>query len=236
MAHLPSVGPEIIITAIEEHIFTKGAFQTAIQKRNLHRWFQTNIGEVLIIETEDPGGPALEMLLESGSDTAIEVCHIIGLQSGTIRRIHHEHTGLGILCPVGHRAAGEFDHLLHLGALYIASCDSFGIGIYIAAIDLIVEVAFGRIIIVDFLKEFGIKIGPFLESEILAVDTGIDIGRNKGCFDEECAGATHWICEITIAPPSGLHDDTGGEHLIDRGFCLSHPITAVGEGFATGVE
>ena len=87
-------------------------------------------------------------------------------------------------------------------SFHIEPCCVHGFHVDIIAIDVVGEVAFFRIIVVDGVEEFLIEVGPFLECKRFAKHTGIDVACDEGSFDEQCARAAHGIDEIGVGFPA----------------------------------
>ena len=80
------------------------------------------------------------------------------------------------------------------------------------------ELPLQRFVIVDFVKEIGIKVGPFLKCIFFAEQARSHIVGNKGCFDKQCATATHRVDEIGLAMPSRHQYHARCQHFVQGGF------------------
>ncbi len=231
-----SVGTEIRIRAVEEDVFPQAAFQRSIVERNLHGWLKPYLCKLLITIANDPCVPTLEALFQGGPDASVEHVEVFGTQSLSIRRIRHQYALRSIVGPFSDGFALQLHHIVDAGILNVFSGDCHGLGVDVAAIYLIGEFLFGGIIVVDIFEKLLVEIRPFLKSEALPIDAGIDVRGNQGSLNQERAGAAHRVDEIGIPAPPGLKDNSCGKRLVDGGFGSVGAVSAFGERFAAGVE
>ena len=64
------------------------------------------------------------------------------------------------------------------------------------------KLALLTLVIVDVVKQVGIKIRPFLEGKLLAEESRGHVLGYQGCFDQQGSAATHRVDEVGIALPS----------------------------------
>ena len=153
-----------------------------------------------------------------------------------VRRVHHQAACLGIVDPFGHGLALDLHHVLHLGVLDVAAGYGHGLGIDVAATDLEVEGTLGAVIVVQVLEQFLVEIRPLLEGETGAVDSGVDVGGDQGCLDQERSGAAHRVGEVGVTAPSGGHDYAGGQDLVDGRLGLLLAVSTLVERFTAGIQ
>ena len=59
--------------------------------------------------------------------------------------------------------------------------------VHIIAIDVMLELTFLTLVVVDAVEEFRIEIGPFLESILLSEESWCHVLGDEGCLDEDGA-------------------------------------------------
>ena len=233
---MASLGAEIGITAIEKHILPQRALDASVENRKLHRRLQSDAGDIVVIRPDYPHVPAGEILFQAVADAPVELVDIVRFQTVSVGWICHHHARLGVFRPFRQGTARDLHHLLHLCRPHVPACYGHGLRVDVAAVYLEGELTLVAVVIVEPLEEVGVEIGPFLEGEMRAVDARVDVGGDEGGLDQECSGAAHRVHEIAVAPPSGLHDDAGGERLVDRGLGLFRAVTALRERLSARIE
>ncbi len=227
---------EVAERAVEEDIFPERALERTVVERYLDGRLEADPVEMFILIAQYPDMPACEILLQSRSERRIEHVDVVGTQTFAIRGICDHHTFGGVLRPFIEGTSRQLDHLLDTGRLYILACDSDCVSVDVATVDLICEILFLAIVIIEAFEQFGIEVGPFFKGKALAEDSRVDVGRDERRFDQQCSGTAHGIREITVSAPSGLHDDSGREHLVQRSGRVVNLITALRQRFATRIE
>ena len=101
---------------------------------------------------------------------------------------------------------------------------------------MVLEITLFRVVVIDFLEEVGIEVGPFLEGEILPEHTRRDVLGDERCLDEQRARAAHRVDEVAFAPPSRHEDHACGQHLVEGGFNRLLTVSATVQRLAAGVE
>lgn len=99
----------------------------------------------------------------------------------------------------------------------------------VIAIDMVLELALARIVIIDLVEQILVEVGPFLKGKLLAKDARRDIAGDKGSLDGDGARTTHRINEVGIALPACHEDHASCQYLVERG---CHALLSV----ATAVE
>ena len=106
----------------------------------------------------------------------------------------------------------------------------------IRAVALIFEFLLLAIVVIDTVEQLLVVIDPFLESELLAVNTRSDIEGDHRRLDQQGTRTTHGIHEIRLAFPACLQDHTCGQHLIQGRLRLGYPITALMQRLAGAID
>ena len=231
-----AVGAELIVASVEQHILAQRAFQRSVQHRDLDGRFQADVVEVLGVGTYEPGVPSGEIAFQVRADGAEHLRHVFLLDAMVVGRIRHQAAALGVVGPVGHWLAFDLHHILHLGVLDVAAGYCYGLRVDVAASDLEVEWTLGAVVVVEFLEEFLVEIRPLLEGEAGSVYSGIDVGGDECGLDQERAGPAHGVGEVRVAAPSGGHDYSGSQDLVDRGLGLLLAVSAFVKGLAAGIQ
>ncbi len=180
--------------------------------------------------------PSLEVFLESSAYPLVEQVYVVGAQSLAVRRVCDEHTFRGVFGPVGHRFAHEFHHVVYSSRLDIFASNRHGLRVDVAAINLIGELTFCGVVVVNVFKKLLVEIRPFLESETFAVDSRVDVSGNQCRLHKKCARTAHGVDEVAVTFPSCFKDDSGGKHFINRGFGLFSAISSLRQRLSAGVE
>ncbi len=201
-------------------------------ERNLHGGLQTYLGKLLVAVADYPGMPALEIILQRGADRLIEGVDILRFQTLAIWRVGDKNSFRCIVGPFSYGFALYLHHVVDARRLHVLACDGDSLRRKVAAVDLIGKLTFLRIVVIYFFEKILIEVRPFLESEALAVDAGVDVGGYESGLDQECSRAAHRIHEIAVAAPACLHYDAGGEHFVDRRFSLLSAVATFGERLA----
>ena len=143
-----AVGAEVVVAAVEQHVLAQRAFQRAVQHRYLQRRLQADVVEVLGVRTYDPGVPAREVAFQVVADAAEHLGHVLLLQTVVVGGIHYQTSFFGIVCPVGHGLELHRHHIVYLRVLDVLTGDSHGFRVDVAAHDLEIEGALGRVIVI----------------------------------------------------------------------------------------
>ena len=205
-------------------------------ERDLYGRLQADAVEVLLLIAEHPDVPACEIFLERRAERGIESVNIRRTEALAIGGIGHHDAFGRRLCPLIERLALELDHILDTCRLDILAGDSHSVCVDVATVDLVGEFLLLAIVVIELLEEVCVEVGPLLESEALAEDTGVDIAGYEGRLNQECARAAHRIREIAVSAPSGLHDDARSQDLVDRCLGVVDLISAVTERLAARIE
>ena len=101
---------------------------------------------------------------------------------------------------------------------------------------MMVEGLLLRVVVIDAVKEFLVKVGPFLEGIFPAEHSRAYASGDERGLDGEGAAAAHGVDKVGFALPSGHHDDACGQHLVERCFHLLLPIASAVEAFTAAVQ
>ena len=155
--------------------------------------------------------------------------HLIGVEQVgrgdalAIGWVGHHQGRLGRLLEVLEVLQLHADDLCQTGSTHVQTSLCHGLRIDVVAIDVVVEVALLRVVVVDLVEEFLVEVGPFLEGELLAEQAWTHIAGDEGCLDEQCAATAHGVDEVGLAAPARHQDHTGCQHLVE--WCLSGLLT-----------
>ena len=200
--------------AVEHLVFAELAFQRAVKQRNLDRRLQANLVEAFFPITEHPGVVARKLVFQPLA------YHLIGGQqvgcrdAFSIRRIGHHDAGflrllevLEVLLVDGD-VAGETSRFdVHAGGI-----DRFDV--HIVTIDVVFELTLLRVVVVDFVKEFRVEVGPLLKCKLLTEQARSHIPRNECSLDEQGAGTAHGVNEISLSLPSRHQNHSCCQYLV----------------------
>ena len=168
--------------------------------------------------------------------------HAIGAQQVgrrdtlAIRRVGHHDGRLLWLREVLEVLLVDGDVGRESGSLHIQAgrVDSFHVDI--VAIDVVLELAFGRVVIIDTVEEVGIEVGPLLEGKFLAEESRRHVAGYKCSLDGQRATATHRVDEVGLALPACHHDHAGSQHLVEGSVDTLLAVAATMERLTAGVE
>ena len=226
----------LVVLAVEDDVLQQFAVQSAVVELVAHRRLETHLEIQFLIIADEPHVIALEGVLELVTHVAVERLDVLDVEAFTIGWVADERTTGRHFLDVVDVAALEFDVLVQTGVLDVGAGDSDGLALDVAAIDLVGELTFTAVVVVDIVKQVCIIVGPLLESVAVAVHAGSDVGGDKGCLDEEGARAAHWIHQVGLALPPAEQDDAGCQRLVDGRIGLCHAPAALEQGLATAVE
>ena len=146
--------------------------------------------------------------------------HLIGAQqivrrdTLTVWRVGYHDTlvlGLGKVLEVlllnGHIACQS-------GSLDIQAGCINSLDIHVIAIDVMIEFAFLRIVVVYGVEKLTDEVGPFLEGIFLAEQAWCHIAGDESSLDEQGARATHGVDKVGFAMPAGHQNHTCCQNLI----------------------
>ncbi len=235
-AQTASFGAEMLVVALEYDVFAELALDGPVEDGDFHRRGESDFVDKLVLGGDNPGVIPLEHVFELLAYKAVQSLHVVGADALAVGGIGHQDATLGGLVPLREGTGVELDHAAHTGAADVLRGDINGAGRHIGADDLMGELAFAGVVVVEAVEKLGVEVLPVLEGEVAAVDTRVDVCGDEGGLDEERAGAAHRVDQRAVAPPAAFEDDACGEHLVDRGLGLGHAVAPLVERLAGGVE
>ena len=162
--HDATVLTEILQFSVEHLVFTELTLQRSVIERNLDTWLQTDLVEAFFTVTEHPGIVAFELVLQSFT------YHFIGTQevgrgdAFAIGRIGDHDTLVGRLREILEVLLLNGNDVTQSGGLHILQCRIHGFDVNVVAIDMVFELAFLALVVIDIVEEVGIEVRPFLKS------------------------------------------------------------------------
>ena len=192
--------------------------------------------ETLVAVAQDPRLTAHEDVLQPFADHAVKLRHVVHRDALAVGRVGDEDGGLRCAHELLEGHGAERDVAREAGAAHVALGAADGVGGDVGAVTEELEVALSRVVVVDRLKKFAVKVWPALEGEALAIDAGRDVEGDHGGFDEQGARATHGVDEVRLAAPFGEEDHAGGQDLVQRRLALLHAVSTAVQTLARAVE
>ena len=181
--HNAAFRTEVLHLAVEHHILAEFAFQASVEYRNLDRWFQTNLLEALLAVAQYPSLVAGKSLLEALTYHLVGVQEVRGRDALTVWRVHHDDALLCWLCEVLEVLLGDGDILAQSGSTHVEVGCVHRLHIYIISVDVVLELALLRVVVIDHVEEILVEIVPLLEGKLLAEYTWRDVAGDEGSFD-----------------------------------------------------
>ena len=173
--------------AVEHLILAELALQRTVEQRNLDGGLQANLVEAFLAVGEHPGIVARKLVLQSFAN------HLIGGQQVGCRdalaigRVGDHDAGLLGLLEVFEVLFADGDEAGESGGLDVQPGCVDGLDVDIVAIDVVMELALQRVVVVYLVEEVGIEVGPLLEGELLAEESWCHVAGNECCLDEQGA-------------------------------------------------
>ena len=176
---------EFLHLTVEHHVLAEFAFQTSVVYRNLDRWLQTNLLKAFLAVTQYPSLVACESLLEALANHLVSIQEVRGRDTLTVWRVHHDDALLCWLSEVLEVLLCDGDILAQSGCTHVEVGSVHSLHIYIITVDMVLELAFLRVIVVNHVEEILIEIVPLLEGKLLAEYTWRDVTGNEGSLDSD---------------------------------------------------
>ena len=181
--HNTAFRTEVLHLAVEHHILAEFALQASVEYRNLDRWFQTNLLEALLAVAQYPSLVAGKSLLEALTDHLVGVQEVRGRDALAVWRVHHDDALLGRLGEVLEVLLGDGDILAQSGSTHVEISCIDSLHVNIVTIDMVLELALLRVVVIDHVEEILVEIVPLLEGKLLAEYTWRDVAGDEGSFD-----------------------------------------------------
>ena len=195
-------GAELAELAFKHLVLAELAFERTVEQRNLDAGLQSDGIEAFLAVAEHPGFVALEFVLQLLADHLVGGKEVGCGDALAVRGIGDEDGRLGGLGEVLEILLLHGDGLGEACGLCVEAGGVDGLHVDVVAIDVVAELFFARVVVVDFIEEVFVEVGPFLEGKFLAEDAGRHVVGNEGCLDEQRSGAAHGVDEIALASPA----------------------------------
>ena len=221
VADVLSTLAHFIIPAVKDDVLQQLTIQAAIIELVAHRRFQADLVGQFIVIADEPHVVTLESVLELVTHVLVQRLDILGIEALAVGRIADEGAAGRNLVDVIDVAALDLDILVQARTLDVGARDGNGFALDVATVNLVCKLAFLAIVVVDLIKQVGVIVGPLLESIVIAINTGSDVGGNQSRLDEERARSTHRVNEVGLSIPAAQQNDASSQHLIDGCIGLS---------------
>ncbi len=187
-------GAERLVVAVEDDVFAQLTLERAVEQLYLLRRGEAYLLEVFFVVADDPGVVACEHAFEFLAYRLIEAVHVVDADAFAVGRVCDEHAaGLSVdagawrFVPLGDGFDLEVDVAAHAGALDVGLGDGHGARRDVGAEYFEVDLALVGVVVVEAVKQLGVKVFPLFKGEAFAVDAGVDVGGDQGGFYQECA-------------------------------------------------
>ena len=221
--HDTALRAELLHLAVEHHVLAELALQTSVIYRNLDRWLQANLLEALLAVAQYPSLVAGEGTLEALANHLVGIQQVRRRDTLAVRRVHHDDALLGRLGEVLEVLLGDGDILAQSGSTHVEVGCVHRLHIYIISVDVVLELALLRVVVIDHIEEILVEIVPFLEGKLLAEYTWRDVAGDEGSLDGDGSRTAHWVDEVAFALPAGHQNHTGSQHFVQ--WCLHLLLT-----------
>ena len=183
-----ALATQVVEAAIEYHILSQLALNVAIEQGVVERCLEAQVvDEFLVGAHDEPAVIAQEHLLELGAKGGIELGQLVAGEALAIRGVGDEHAFLGSRFLLLERLALNLNVLCEAGILHVGIGGSHCLAQNVVAVNLVLELALPAVVVIDFLKEVSVVVGPLLEGIFLAIHAWIDVGGYERCLNQECA-------------------------------------------------
>ena len=166
----------------------------------------------------------------------INVQKVIQYKTFTIWRVHNHHCALLWLNKILYVTALNFDYIVHHCRLDVTACTCHHAAIHIVTVDLMLEFAFCRVILVYRTEQFAVEIVPLFKSISLTEHTRCNVTCYERSLDGYSTRTAHRVNEVTLTVPACKHNHSGSKHLIYRSRTCFHAITTTVQRLTRAVE
>ena len=217
---------ELLHLAFEHGILAELAFQRTVVERNLDRGFQSYLFETLLAVAQNPCVVAAEGMLQPFA------YHLVGAQqvgcgdAFAVGRIHHDDALLGRSGEVFEVLLADGDFLRQTGSPHVEIGGIDRLHVVVVAVDMMFEISFLRVVVVDFVEQVGIEVGPFLESKLLAENARRNVACDEGSLNGQRSRSAHRVDEVGFASPSRHENHAGSQHLVERSLARLLPVAS----------
>ena len=226
----------LVIFAVKDDVLQQFAIQATVVQSILYRRLQADFEVLFLVVADEPGVVAPEGVLEFETQVTVELVDVLHVQALAIGRVGDERAAFGHEFYLVDVAALQFDVFVQACVFDVGAGDGNGLALDVAAVNLVGEFPFGTVVVIDFIEQFLVIVGPLLEGVVVAIYAGGDVGADEGCLDQERARAAHGVNQVGLAVPTAQQDDAGRQHLVDRGLGLRYAPTALEQRFTAAVE
>ena len=94
------------------------------------------------------------------------------------------------------------------------------------------ELPFLRIVVVDVVEQFLVKVAPLLKSKLLAEYARAHVVGDKRSLNKQGARSAHRIDEIALTVPARHEYHSGSKHLVERSLDRLLPVASAVQGFS----
>ena len=234
--HHTAFAAEGLHLTVEHLVFAEFALQRAVVQGYLDAGLQADLLEALLTIRQDPCIAAHELVFQPLADHAIGAEQVGCRDTLAVGRVAHEDSLVFRLLEVFEVLLLNGDVAGQSGSLGIDAGRVDSLHVDVVAVDVMVERALLRVVVIYLVEEVGIEVGPFLEGILLAEEARSHVACDEGRLDEQGAAAAHRVDEVGLALPSGHHDHAGGQHLVERCLYRLLPVATPVERLAAGVK
>ena len=231
--HHAAVLTEVLHGAVEDGILAELALQRSVINRNLDGWLQTDGLEAFLAVAQHPSLVAHESMLQTLANHLICIEEVRRRDALSVRRIGHHDALVGRLLEVLEVSMLHGDVLCETCCTNVKTGCVNGLHVHVVAIDMVCELALLRVIVINLVEEFLVEVGPLLEGEALAEDARAHVMGDESSLDEQRSRTTHRVDEVAVAVPSGHHNHTCCQHLVERSLHRLLTVAATMERLAT---
>ena len=98
------------------------------------------------------------------------------------------------------------------------------------------KLTFLRLIVIQFIKQFLVKVRPLFKSESRSVYARRDVKRNHRSLYENSSGAAHRVNQVALSVPPRNKQQTSGKHFVYRSLGLTNSVASLMQRFARAVK
>ena len=208
---------EFFHLALEHRVLAELALQRTVVERYLDGRLQAYLLEALFAIRQHPGIVARELMLQALAYHLVSIEQVGSRDAFAVGRISHHQRRLGRLLEILEVLQLHGDVLHHTGGAHVQRSLSNSLRVDVVAVDVVLELALLRVVVVDLVKEVLIEVGPFLKGKLLAEQARAHVAGNEGGLDEQRAATAHGVDEVAFAAPARHQDHTCCQHLVQRG-------------------
>ena len=202
----------------------------------LDRRLQSYLVETLLAIAQNPGIVACKLMLQSFTDHLVSTQQVGCRNALAVWRVHHDDALLLRLHEVLEVALLYRDVAGQSCRTHIQTGGIHSLHVDVVAVDVMVELPFLRIVIIDIIEQVAVEVLPLLEGKLLAEQSRSHIAGYQGSLDEQRTATAHRVDEVGLAMPSRHQNHTGCQHLVERSLHRLLSVAATVQRFAAGVQ